>query len=175
MSQVKSELTTAEDYRRMPGETPRYQLIEGRLHLSPAPNRFHQKIVGRIYFLIQQYLEDHPVGEVYISPFDVYLTDINVFQPDVIYVTNSQTVILTDAGAEGPPDIAIEVLSKRTSSIDLGPKRKIYANTGVKELWILNPEAHTVDVYELQSDPQSPAATYSIAPSSRRLTTRIFP
>ncbi len=151
---------TADDYRQMPETGPRYQLVEGRFHMSPAPNRYHQQIVGTIYHLMRRFLEDHPIGEVYVSPFDVYLTENDVYQPDVIFVSRSNSAILTAAGAEGPPDLAVEVLSKGTAFLDVGTKRSVYAQTGVKELWIVDPEAMNVQVYRLAVDANAPEATY---------------
>jgi Uma2 family endonuclease len=151
---------TVADYRQMPETGPRYQLVEGRFYMSPAPNRFHQRIVVNLIHLIQSYLDKNPMGEVYVSPFDVYLTEIDAYQPDVLYVSNANAGILTDQGAEGPPDLAIEVLSPKTSFLDLGSKRNVYARTGVQELWIIDPQALTVAIYRLQEDGDTPAATY---------------
>jgi Uma2 family endonuclease len=160
MSQVKLRAMTVADYRQMPETGPRYQLVQGRFYMSPAPNRFHQQIVMNIAYLLRRFLEDHPIGEVYISPFDVYLTENDAYQPDVLYVSNANKGILTDQGAEGAPDLAVEVLSRKTSFLDLGTKRDVYARTGVIELWIADPEALTVAIYRLQEDGDTPAATY---------------
>lgn len=130
--------------------------------MSPAPNRFHQRIVVNLVHLIQSFLDDHPIGEVYVSPFDVYLTENDAYQPDVLYVSNANKGILTDQGAEGAPDLAIEVLSRKTSFLDLGSKRDVYARTGVIELWIADPETLTVALYRLQEDRDTPAATYDL-------------
>src|ERR1043165_745391 len=97
-------LLTADDYRAMPETGPRYQLIEGDLVVSPAPNRYHQDISRNLEFLLLKYLESHPVGRIYDAPFDVYLTQYNVVQPDILFVANDRMSILTDAGAEGAPN-----------------------------------------------------------------------
>lgn len=160
MSQVKARAMTVHDYRLMPEAGPRYQLVQGRFYMSPAPNRFHQQIVLNIAYLIRHFLKDNPIGQVYISPFDVFLTDIDAYQPDVLYVSNANAVILTDAGAEGPPDLAIEVLSPKTAYLDKGTKRDVYARTGVKELWMIDPATLKVSVYRLQTDADTPEASY---------------
>jgi Uma2 family endonuclease len=151
---------TVHDYRMMPEGGPRYQLVQGRFYMSPAPNRFHQQIVMNVAFMLRTFLERHPIGEVYIAPFDVFLTDIDAYQPDVLFVSKANAGILTDAGAEGPPDLAVEVLSPKTSFLDLGTKRDVYARTGVKELWIIDPKPMTVAVYRLQKDGDTPEATH---------------
>src|SRR5580692_7886787 len=90
-------LTVAE-YKNLPETGPRYQLIEGDLYLAPAPNRFHQDISRNLQGAIDRYLEKNPIGIIYNAPFDVYLTNIDVFQPDLVVVLNSNRFILADAG-----------------------------------------------------------------------------
>src|SRR6266567_3680061 len=101
MSQVKCRAMTVHDYKRVPETGPRYQLVQGRFYMSPAPNRFHQQIVLNVAVILRNYLRANPVGEVYVSPFDVYLTDIDAYQPDVVFVSNANKAILTEQGAEG--------------------------------------------------------------------------
>src|SRR5207249_6084349 len=90
---------TARDYRRLPEGPPYYQLIEGDLYMSPTPNFFHQCIVMNIAFILRRYLEKNPIGKVVISPSDVELSDLNVYVPDVYYVSNERKHIFTKQGA----------------------------------------------------------------------------
>jgi len=98
---------------------------------------------------------------LYAAPVYVYLDEINVHQPDVVFVSNKNKSILTYAGAEGAPDFLVEILSPKTAELDKKPKRRVFARSGVKELWIVDPEAKLVHVYFLQKDADRPAATYS--------------
>jgi Uma2 family endonuclease len=161
MALARTDLVTRDDYQLLPETGPRYQLIEGELYMAPAPNRFHQDISQNIEFVLRKYLEQNPIGKMYHAPFDVYLSDYNVFQPDIIFVAHSRRNILTPAGAEGAPDFVVEILSPRTAHIDTDLKPKIYKGTGVKELWIVDPKAKTISVFYLQKDPDRPAAVYS--------------
>jgi Uma2 family endonuclease len=150
---------TVEDYKVLPETGPRYQLVEGELRMAPAPNRYHQRIVLNIAFLIQQWVETGGgEGEVNVAPFDVYLDNENVFQPDVLYFSPDNYGVLTDAGCEGAPDLVVEVLSPGTRDIDLGPKKKIYASNGVREMWVVDPDPRTLDVYHLAEDVEKPVA-----------------
>ncbi len=160
MLQVKALPITRHDYEEMPPGPPYYQVIEGDLVMSPSPNIFHQAIAGRIYALLLQFLEKRPLGEVFIAPLDVFLSEINVYQPDVIFISNQRRSILTERGLEGAPDLAVEVLSPSTARFDKGSKRKVYARTGVKELWLVDAEARLIHVYQLTKDAETPAATY---------------
>jgi Uma2 family endonuclease len=160
MSQAKPLPITRHDYEEMPAGPPYYQVIEGDLVLSPSPNIYHQALVGRIYALLLRFLETNPLGEVFVAPLDVFLGEINVFQPDVIYVSNQRRSILAEHGLEGAPDLAVEVLSRGTARYDKGSKRKVYARTGVKELWLVDAEAKLIHVYQLTKDAETPTATY---------------
>jgi Uma2 family endonuclease len=152
-------LTVAE-YRNLPETGPRYQLIDGDLYMAPAPNRFHQDISRNLEVLLANYLSAHPIGVLYDAPFDVYLSEIDVLQPDLIIVLNENRGILTDAGAEGAPDFVIEVLSAKTRQLDLVHKKRVYARMGVKELWIIDPDQKDVIVYRFDQDPTDPVAKF---------------
>ncbi len=145
-------LLTVENYKILPENGPRYQLIEGDLYMAPAPNRYHQDISRNLEYILLDYLEEHPIGKLYDAPFDVYLDEHNVFQPDIVVVTNERLGILTDAGAEGAPDFVVEILSPKTARLDREQKRRVYARTGVKELWIIAPETRTIEIFHLADD-----------------------
>lgn len=150
---------TAAEYKLLPETGPRYQLVEGDLYMAPAPNRYHQTISRNLEYILMRYLEEHPIGELYHAPFDVYLSNVDVFQPDILFVSDENRRILTDAGAEGPPDLVVEVLSPKTRNLDLAQKRRVYAREGVRELWIIDPEARTVLVYRFEEDLSEPVST----------------
>jgi Uma2 family endonuclease len=127
--------------------------------MAPAPNRFHQDISRTIQFEILKYLEREPGGIIYDAPFDVVLTDTNVFQPDLAYFSKERRQVLTEKGAEGAPDLVVEILSQSTARLDLDQKRVIYARTGVSELWIVDPDKLEIQVFDLRLDPDVPVAT----------------
>jgi len=151
----------------LPDTGPRYQLIEGELYISPAPNRYHQVISRNIEFMLMKYLEAHPIGEIYDAPFDVYLSETDVFQPDLVFVAKENFGILTDAGVEGTPDCVIEILSPSNAYLDKKSKLRVYARTGVKELWIVDSETRRVQVYDLPQNAETPAAVHGEKDSFR--------
>jgi Uma2 family endonuclease len=94
MATPQQVLFTAEDYKNLPETGPRCQLVEGDLIAAPAPNRYHQDISRNLEFILCGYLKEHPIGKVYDAPFDVYLDDHNVFQPDILFVSKERAGIL---------------------------------------------------------------------------------
>jgi Uma2 family endonuclease len=143
---------TVENYKLLPETGPRFQLIQGDLYMAPAPNRFHQEISRNLQFELHGYLKRNPIGKLFNAPFDVYLDETNVFQPDLIIVLNERLGILTEAGAEGAPEFVVEILSPKTRRLDLMNKKQEYARAGVKELWIIDPEPRSITIHEFASD-----------------------
>lgn len=156
----------------MPETGPRHQLILGELIMSPSPNRFHQDISRNLLVILANWLKANPIGVIYDAPFDVEFTKHDVFQPDILFVSNERKSILTQAGATGAPDLVVEILSPSTASVDRGVKKKQYAKSGVRELWIIDPVARTIEVFDLQRDMDRPGAVYS---ESDTITSACFP
>ena len=163
---------TVHDFRELPEGPPYYQLIEGDLYMSPPPNLFHQRVVLNIAFILRLYLEDHPAGEVIVSPSGVELSDLNAYLPDLYFVSNERASILTEQGASGAPDLVVEILSPRTAKYDKGVKRDVYARTGVEEMWIVDPELKEVQVYRFAESAGTPVATLR---GKQTLTTLLLP
>ena len=149
---VHAEPLTVEDYRVTPDNT-RYQLVEGDLYLmSPAPNLFHQDIVGNIYRLVRNHVEKHRLGRVFMAPADVYLSEHDVVQPDVFFVATAHLAILKDDGAHAAPDLVAEVLSPGSVALEK-TKRRVYARHGVKEYWLVDPTLRQIHLYEFAQNP----------------------
>src|SRR2546422_7112078 len=89
---------TVRDYRQLPEGPPYYQLIEGDLEMSPAPKRIHQAILRNISFILFEFLQRNPTGEFYFAPIDVFLTELNVYQPDLVFISKPRASIVTDDG-----------------------------------------------------------------------------
>ena len=160
MLRTDAKPITADDYRDLPEGPPYCQLIEGDLCMAPSPDLFHQDIIGNLFFIIRSYLEAHPIGTAHLSPSDVYLTELNVYQPDLYFVSKRRKSILSDQGAEGAPDLVVEILSPRTARLDKGVKRQVYARTGVEELWLVDPDSKQIQVFHLSESADKPASTH---------------
>ena len=90
------------------------------------------------------------MGKVYFAPFDVVLSDTDVVQPDIMFVSREREHIITHANIQGAPDLVVEILSPSTAERDRTVKRRLYAEHGVKEYWQVEPEAQTVTVLLLR-------------------------
>ena len=150
MATRPERLITYDDYVTFPDE-PRVEIIEGEPYVVPAPNRRHQEVLGRLHLRIGTYVEQHGGGWVFVAPFDVVLTDMDIVQPDIVFVADD-TDVLNDANIRGTPSFVIEVLSPSHPERDRKLKLAAYERTGVPEYWIVDPGAETVTVYRLGGD-----------------------
>ena len=150
---------TRHDYEALPETGKRYQLIGGELRVAPAPNRYHQEVSKNLEFVLHPFVKSNGLGKVYNAPFDVYLSDYDVFQPDLLFVSNERRSILTDKGAEGAPDLVIEILSPSTEHNDRNTKFSTYAQAGVTEYWLIDPDARAIELYRFQESVDTPAQT----------------
>ena len=137
---------TYKDYCATPDDE-RYELLNGNLMMVPAPNRKHQEVLGRLYVELSRFNQEHQLGKVYVAPFDVFLSDTDVVQPDVLFISRAREHTLTDENVRGAPDLVIEILSPSTADRDLGYKHDLYGRHGVLEYWIVDPMGETVAVH----------------------------
>jgi len=139
---------TYEDFLLFPDDGKRHELIDGEHYVTPSPNRDHQRIVGRLYLLIGSWLEEHPIGEAFLAPFDVVISTHDVVEPDLLYVSMRRAdSILTRANVQGVPDLVIEVASPGTRKRDATIKRRLYERAGADEYWIVDPEREVIHVF----------------------------
>src|SRR4029077_20776363 len=87
---------TYDDYRHFPDDGLRHEIIEGVHYVTPSPSTRHQRIVLRLLYLIQNHLQQHPVGELFAGPFDVLLSEFNVFEPDLLLLSQARSTLLTE-------------------------------------------------------------------------------
>jgi Uma2 family endonuclease len=137
---------TEDDLATMPDDGHRYELLDGTLLVTPAPNEGHQTCVTSLVVLL--HAARQPGQKVFVAPFDVRLSRTTVLEPDVLVARKSD---LTPARLEGPPLLAVEVLSPSSRRIDLGTKRLAYEAAGVPAYWLVDPEVPSLTVLELDA------------------------
>jgi Uma2 family endonuclease len=82
-----------EDYLHMP-EDKRYELIEGDFFMIPSLVEYHQRVSRNLEFILWKFVQEHDLGAVYDAPFDVVLSEENVVQPDILFVSKEQSRII---------------------------------------------------------------------------------
>ena len=158
MASTETKLTY-ESYLKTPDDE-RYELLDGMLVMEPAPLTTHQYVLGNLHHAVRSFLDEHNLGEVYISPTDVVLSDTNVMQPDLLFVSAERAHIVTRENIQGAPELVVEVLSPSTAERDKTLKLDLYARHGVKEYWLVDPNAKTVMVLLLGEHGFETVGTY---------------
>ena len=133
----------------------RVELIKGKVFkMSPAPNRFHQKLAGHIYLRMGVFLEGKPC-EVYTAPFDVRIPRKSKDDKDIITVLQPDVCVICDPskldfrGCIGAPELVVEVLSPGNNAKELKKKYEVYEEAGVKEYWVVSPQDQWLRIYTL--------------------------
>lgn len=145
---AKHDLLTYDDYVTFPDQDGiRKEIIEGELFMSPAPAMKHQSISKRLFRILDDYITKNKLGEVWYAPCDVIFSNINVMQPDILFISNENSKILTALNIKGAPDLIVEIISPATVANDRIYKKLVYEKYGVKEYWIVDPEEEMIEVW----------------------------
>lgn len=142
---------TYDDLFLLPDDGTRYEIIEGELYEMPSPTAAHATvIINLIGFLLP--IVTRLGGRVYTASLDVFVPGGTPVIPDLLVVLPESSARVIRRGVEGPPDLVIEVLSPSNRGHDLLTKRALYGRAGVREYWIVDPEARTFEVMTLDGD-----------------------
>jgi Uma2 family endonuclease len=147
---------TYADLAALPADGKRYELHEGEIYVTAAPRPRHQQVIGNLYLIIAEHVRRLGLGEVFLSPIDVILAEVTVVEPDLIYLEGGRLERVSDRGVEGPPTLAIEVLSPTTASADRGVKQQLSARYGVLHYWIVDLDARVIETYHLAGKTYEP-------------------
>ncbi|MBI3636139.1 MAG: Uma2 family endonuclease [Candidatus Rokubacteria bacterium] len=142
---------TYRDYAALPNDGKRYEIHDGELSVTPAPGTRHQRVIGALFAGLRAHVIAHGLGEVFVSPFDVILSNSTIVQPDITFVAAERSRIVSERGLEEAPTLAVEILSPSTAHIDRSTKLQLYARYAVPYYWIVDPEARSMEIYVLES------------------------
>ena len=145
MPVIAEKQYTVEDYERLEEGAP-YQLIGGELVMTPSPTPFHQSIAANIISVLKPFVDRAKLGKLLPAPLDVYLSDEDVYQPDLIFIRADRAKALQKDKLRIIPDLVIEILSPSTAYYDFTHKKEMYCKCGVTEYWIIDPENETVEI-----------------------------
>lgn len=160
MPAIDTKHLTFADYLLSPTIVQRYDIIDGEMVMSAAPTGKHQEIIGNIYLMVRPYLRENQRGVVIFAPCDIVIRrdPLRTRQPDLfIFLRGREDVgdlenLLEQPVIEVAPDITIEIISKNETRRARLDKIEDYRRIGVKECWIVSPQAHTVEVLRLSPE-----------------------
>ncbi len=147
--QIKTRMTATE-FLQLPETNLPTQLLNGEVIEMSAPELPHQDVVLNIGIFFRQKSKELG-GKAYVAPVDVYFDELNIPQPDVIWLApNTQCETVGAHRLSGAPDLIAEVLSPSTAHIDRKGKFRLYEKHGVREYWMVEPRDQLVEVWQHQ-------------------------
>jgi Uma2 family endonuclease len=146
--EVYSSQLTYEDYLLFPDDGKRHEIIDGDHSVTPAPKTKHQKVSFNLTVAMGSFVKQRGLGLVLAAPSDVILSDENVVQPDLLFVSTARDSIVTEDNIRGAPDLVVEIISELTRKKDEVTKRKLYERFGVQEYWVVDPALETVKIFK---------------------------
>ena len=139
-----ARLLTFDDLAETPNDGQRYEIIGGELFVSPSPEAIHQRLLRVLLLLLNDFVTEQQLGEVFFAPLDVRLAPHDIVQPDLIVLSAARFGVVESRPIEGAPDLIVEILSPSTRDHDQVRKAELYARSGVPEYWIVDTEARTL-------------------------------
>ncbi len=148
----KEAVYTIDDIYALP-DGERAELIDGKIYYMAPPSRTHQRISGKLFQVIANYIDSKGGKcEIYCAPFAVFLNndDINYIEPDISVICDLSKI--DDKGCHGAPDWIIEIVSPGNKPMDYFTKLFKYQTAGVREYWIVDPTKELIMVYRFEKE-----------------------
>src|ERR1700682_877713 len=140
-------MTYAELLKISPLDDLWHELIDGEHIARGGAWLDHQTVLQNLAMIVWKFLDAHPVGKALHRPLDVVLSECNVLQPDLFFVSNARREIWTKDNVQGAPDLMVEVLDDESRRRDEIHKRGVYERFGVTEYWLGDSPAEAIKRY----------------------------
>lgn len=141
---------TAHEFYQMPETMQPMQLLDGEIIQLTGPTLEHQDVVLNIGTLFKAKRKTFG-GRVYIAPVDVELSDVDVPQPDALWIAPNSPTVMLKRRIIGAPDLIVEVLSPSTAELDRTRKFRLYERHGVQEYWLIDIQTYYIELWTLNS------------------------
>ncbi len=153
MTTTQTKPLTYEEYLKEPETMSRFDIVDGKVIMSAAPNVQHQRTSMRTLRPLDRFVIEHGLGEIFYAPVDVIVQQepLRVRQPDLLFISNARAVIIHEDRIHGGPDLVVEILSLGNSRREIESKLSDYARIGVRECWMVAPQGCTVEVLQLDN------------------------
>ncbi|HKZ42857.1 MAG TPA: Uma2 family endonuclease [Candidatus Hodarchaeales archaeon] len=160
---------TEEEFWKIADEDSNYELIDGALVIHSPASEEHEDIFRHLTAIIGFYLQETGFGRLYGSRLVMRLSPTWNPEPDIIIIKPEKYKNVSATRLEGPADMVVEILSKATKETDLTKKLPKYLQSGVTEVWIIDPFVNRLTVYTKEQ-----VTEYDV-PASTKITSTAFP
>lgn len=142
--------------QRPPSDLGHYELLNGRIVVSPPAGWPHGRIGARVVALLDRHVASQQLGEVLDSSTGFDLPSGDTLEPDAAFVSsarwNAAPAPVFGQFLRVVPDLVVEILSRSTRTRDLTEKKDVYARNGVDEYWVIDPRDETITVFVRSGD-----------------------
>lgn len=143
---------TYEDWLKLPSDGTKYEILGGNLHMTPAPSIAHQAASGELLVAMKLHVGPQRLGYVLAAPTDVHLPSEPVpVEPDLLFIARGREDIIGENRIEGAPDLVVEIVSPGDWPYDRNEKYRLYQLNGVREYWLVDYRARTIEVFVLEA------------------------
>lgn len=122
--------------------------VDGEVQAMTAPGTRHQDLLLFLVSLLRIFAEEKQAGRVLAAPYLVKLPRSGRL-PDVLFVSRESESRFGKVFLQGPPDLAVEIVSRESRTRDRRDKRREYAEAGIREFWLIDPEREQAEFYHL--------------------------
>jgi Uma2 family endonuclease len=129
---------TFEDFCLLVKDGEKADLIDGVIYMSSPDNTDAADLFGWLFRLIGDFVEERDLGKVYGSRVAFRLGEPHGPEPDIAFVRTERLHLVERGFVDGPPDLAIEIVSPDSIERDYVRKREQYRQAGVPEYWIVD-------------------------------------
>lgn len=144
---TQTHLMTAEELGNLPDEPLRHELIKGELLTMPLPKFEHGRVAANITFILSQHVRANRLGEVFAEfGYKLESDPDTVLGPDVSFVGRDRVALSPEGYHDGPPDLAVEVLSPGDRRGKVEHKVSIWLEFGTESVWLVNPRKRSVEI-----------------------------
>ena len=144
---------TYEEFLNEPVTMSRYDIVDGEVIMSAAPNPYHQRTVRRIFRPLDRFVTERGLGEILFAPLDIIIqrVPLRTRQPDLLFISSEKAdIIIQDDRIHGGPDLVVEIISPSNTRSEIESKLADYASLNVRECWLVYPQVYAVEVLRLE-------------------------
>jgi len=150
---TQTHLMTAEELGNLPDEPLRHELIKGELLTMPLPKYEHMRVSANLTGMLWQHAKANRLGQVNAEGGYKLETDPDtVLGPDVSFVSQDRIALSREGYHDGPPDLAVEVLSAGDRRGKVEHKLSLWLELGTRSVWLVDPRRRTVEVCKATGD-----------------------
>lgn len=165
---------TLEEFWQLPDPPDRskLELIAGVLYMTPPPEYTHDDVVTKLVRLLTAHLiETDDGGKLYVPRAAIWTGARTYLEPDLFYVS-AELAARLDPQHRDTADLVVEVISPGSAIYDRNTKADTYAALGVRELWLIDDSARTVEVRRQSGDGFDEGRTFG---RGERVESAVFP